>query len=277
MQREEKDKLKVLGTFLTKYPNTTAVIEGHTDNVGDAADNMRLSQRRADNVVSYLADNLHIAKARLVAVGYGETRPVADNGTEEGKRANRRIDAVVACATDVEGLTVKPARVTMALLVEFDRNMADVKPQYHDDLRTVAEFLKAHPNVTATVEGHTANTQASPELALEISQRRAQNILNYLVNNFGIERSRLTAEGFGDTRRFAYNTTFEGSRKTAGSTSSSITGNDAGRSRHCGRLIAGRRRARGAWGRPGERSDGADTRSCGSRSNRCKMGRLTKG
>ena len=210
MQREETEKLKVLGTFMTKYPNTTAVIEGHTDNVGTADDNMKLSQRRADGVVSYLVGELHIASSRLQAVGYGETRPVADNATQEGKRANRRIDAVIACASDVEGLSVKPARVTMALLIEFDRDQAAVKPQYRDDLRRVADFLKSHPAVTATIEGHTANTQTTAAQAQAISLLRAQNILNYLVDNFGIERSRLMAEGFGDERRFAYNTTFEG-------------------------------------------------------------------
>jgi OmpA-OmpF porin, OOP family len=213
MRREEKEKLRVLGTFLTKYPNTTAVIEGHTDNVGNAEDNKKLSQRRADNVVSYLVGDLHIANFRLQAVGYGDTRPVADNATQEGKRENRRIDAVVACATDVEGLSVKPARVTMALLIDFDPEQAEVKPHYHDDLRNVADFLKAHPTVTATIEGHTANTQATPALAQALSLRRAQNILKYLVDNFGIDSSRLTAEGYGDTRRFAYNTTFEGQQE----------------------------------------------------------------
>jgi OOP family OmpA-OmpF porin len=48
---------------------------------------------------------------------------------------------------------------------------------------------------------------------MEISQRRAQNVVNYLVDNFGIERSRLTAEGFGQTRRFAYNTSLEGQQE----------------------------------------------------------------
>lgn len=77
----------------------------------------------------------------------------------------------------------------------------------------MANFLKAHPSVTATIEGHTANLQTTPKLAQEISQRRAQNVVNYLVDNFGIARSRLTAEGFGDTRRFAYNTSLEGQQE----------------------------------------------------------------
>ena len=65
IQPKEKEKLTVLGTFLNKYPDTTAVIEGHADNVGSAEDNMTLSQRRADSVVSYLVTDLHIAPSRL--------------------------------------------------------------------------------------------------------------------------------------------------------------------------------------------------------------------
>jgi OOP family OmpA-OmpF porin len=163
--------------------------------------------------VNYLVDSFQISPSRLTAVGYGDTRPVADNRTEEGKRLNRRIDAVIACVTDIAGLTVIPARITMAMQIEFDQNKADIRPQYRDDLRKVADFLNANPSVTATVEGHTANLQMTPELALEISQRRAQNVVNYLVDNFGIARSRLTAAGFGNTRRFAYNTSAEGQQE----------------------------------------------------------------
>jgi len=213
MQREEKEKLAVVGTYLTKYPETTGVIEGHTDNIGTPEHNLELSQRRAESVVSYLVDTLHIDPTRLNAVGYGDTRPVADNGTEEGKRENRRIDAVVGCVTDIAGLTVKPARITMAMVLEFDQNDATVKPQHHDELQKVANFLKVNPSVTATVEGHTGNLQATPALAMEISRRRAQNVVNYLVDNFGIARSRLSAEGFGQTRRFAYNTSLEGQQE----------------------------------------------------------------
>ena len=213
IQREEKEKLAVLGTFLNKYPQTSAVIEGHTDNVGSPEENLRLSKRRAESVVAYLTDNLHVARGRLTAIGYGDTRPVGDNSTQEGKRMNRRIGAVVACATDIQGLSVAPARLTMALLIEFDGHKADIRPEYRDELRQLADFLKANPSVTATVEGHTGNLQATPEQAMKISQTRAQNVVDYLVTEFGIARSRLSAEGFGRTRRFAYNTSLEGQQE----------------------------------------------------------------
>ncbi len=213
LEREDMEKLAVVGTFLTKYPGTTAVIEGHTDNVGTEEHNLKLSKQRAESVVTYLVDTTHVDRSRLSAVGYGWTRPIADNATEEGKRENRRINAVVSCVTDFEGLTVKPARITMALDVEFDLEKDEVKPEYRGELRKVANFLKANPAVTATVEGHAGQVKTTEASAMAISKRRAENVVTYLVDNFGIERSRLSAEGFGKARRFAYSTTLEGQQE----------------------------------------------------------------
>jgi OOP family OmpA-OmpF porin len=213
IQREAKENLAALGIFMKKFPDTSAVIEGHTDDVGSDDYNLKLSQRRAESVVDYLANNNGIAASRLSAVGYGESRPLVSNATEEGKRQNRRVDAVIACVTDVAGLKVAPARVTMALQMEFDRNRAEVKPEYSNDLRKVADFMRDNPAVTATVEGHTGNLQGTPREAMDISQRRAHNVVNSLVDDFGVARSRLAAEGFGETRRFAYNTSLEGQQE----------------------------------------------------------------
>jgi len=209
VQREAEEKAEKVATFMRKYPDTTAVIEGHTDEVGTSADNMRLSQTRAENVVAYLVKR-GIARTRLQAVGYGETRPIADNKTEIGRRLNRRINAIIACATDIEGIEPVPARITMAMEMEFDTNSATLRPQYSAELRKVANFMKANPRVTATVEGHTSNQSGTAEQAMQLSQRRAQNVVNALVTQFGVERTRLFAAGFGETRRFAYNTSVEG-------------------------------------------------------------------
>jgi OOP family OmpA-OmpF porin len=212
VQREAEEKIDKVAIFMRKYPKTTAIIEGHTDEVGSAPDNMKLSERRAENVVTYLVDRGGIARSRLKAVGYGETRPIGDNTTEAGKRLNRRINAVIACATDIEGIPPIPDRITMAMELEFDRNSDVVRPQYREELRKVANFLKVNPKVTATVEGHTGNLQTTPQLAMQISQRRAQNVVSTLAD-FGVARSRLAAEGFGQTRRFAYNTSLEGQQE----------------------------------------------------------------
>ena len=89
------DEIARVGDFMKKYPETTAVIEGHTDNVGGKAYNERLSQRRADAVRKYLIDKFGIAASRLTAKGYGFAKPVADNKTAEGRQKNRRIEASI--------------------------------------------------------------------------------------------------------------------------------------------------------------------------------------
>jgi len=212
VQRDAEEKTEKVAIFMRKYPDTTAVIEGHSDEVGSSADNMKLSQSRADNVVSYLAKR-GIDRSRLKAVGYGETRPIASNNTEIGKRLNRRIDAVIACATDIAGLVPAPTRVTMAMDMEFDTNSAEIRPQYREELRRVANFIKSHPGVTATVEGHTSNLQGSAAQAQQLSQRRAENVVNTMVKDFGVDRTRLFAQGYGENRRFAYNTSAEGQQE----------------------------------------------------------------
>ncbi len=201
--RVNNENLLVLATFMDAYPETTARIEGHTDNVGTETANQRLSLQRAQSVVDYLVTEHRIARKRLTAVGFGEMRPLADNVTDAGKQANRRIHAVINCATDIKGLQPLPARVTLAMELAFDTDSAMVKGQYHDELETVANYLRVNPELTATLEGHTDNT--SPATAQQVSKARAQSVADYLVTKFGIERSRLSVEGFGSTRRDTYN------------------------------------------------------------------------
>jgi OmpA-OmpF porin, OOP family len=69
-------------------------IQGHTDNVGQPAANLKLSQDRAAAVKAYLVQNAGIAAARLTTAGYGDTKPVAANTTETGRAQNRRVELV---------------------------------------------------------------------------------------------------------------------------------------------------------------------------------------
>lgn len=93
------DKLKVaslsqldaLILILNKYPGAKLTIEGHTDSVGKDDYNMTLSQKRSNSVKQYLTSK-GIEEARLVAVGFGETKPVATNNTALGKAKNRRVE-----------------------------------------------------------------------------------------------------------------------------------------------------------------------------------------
>ena len=85
------EPLNQLADILTRYPNAKLTIEGHTDNTGSNAHNMKLSNDRAKAVVDYLVSK-GIDAGRLTAVGFGEEKPVTTNKTAEGRTLNRRVE-----------------------------------------------------------------------------------------------------------------------------------------------------------------------------------------
>jgi outer membrane protein OmpA-like peptidoglycan-associated protein len=90
LQAASQEQLANIAAILKAYPQIRVRIGGYTDNTGDAAINLRLSEERADNVMDELV-RLGIDPDRMSARGYGDENPVADNGTEEGRQKNRRI------------------------------------------------------------------------------------------------------------------------------------------------------------------------------------------
>ena len=89
-------QIEAVANFMQKYPETNTIIEGHTDSKGSDSYNMGLSQRRAEAVKQELVVKYGVAPNRLRTVGYGETRPVDTNATEEGRYNNRRVVATVS-------------------------------------------------------------------------------------------------------------------------------------------------------------------------------------
>jgi len=92
-------EVEKVAKFMEKYPQVKGIIEGHTDSVGSAKYNLKLSQRRAESVVNMLVGKFGISESRLSAKGYGLTRPIADNSTRDGRQMNRRIVANFGCVT----------------------------------------------------------------------------------------------------------------------------------------------------------------------------------
>jgi outer membrane protein OmpA-like peptidoglycan-associated protein len=78
-----------------EFPTSHIAIEGHTDSKGEDTFNQKLSQKRADAIRTYLVANLGINPGRIVAVGYGESKPIASNDTNQGRAMNRRVDVVI--------------------------------------------------------------------------------------------------------------------------------------------------------------------------------------
>ncbi|MEM8770244.1 MAG: OmpA family protein [Pseudomonadota bacterium] len=88
------DTLNSVAIVLDEFDKTTVTVYGHADSTGPEDYNQQLSQRRALSVSNYLAAQ-GVSPGRLQAVGFGESRPIADNATESGRRLNRRVEVVI--------------------------------------------------------------------------------------------------------------------------------------------------------------------------------------
>jgi OOP family OmpA-OmpF porin len=88
---EARRILDKVAETLQAYPDIDVELEGHTDNIGTPAYNLGLSERRANSVKAYLVGK-GINPQRMTPVGYGLSRPIADNSTEEGREENRRVE-----------------------------------------------------------------------------------------------------------------------------------------------------------------------------------------
>ncbi|MGN0927369.1 OmpA family protein [Ectopseudomonas mendocina] len=95
VKQESYGDIKALADFMKQYPQTSTVVEGHTDSVGSDVYNQGLSERRASAVRDVLVNQYGVESGRVQAVGYGESRPVADNATADGRAINRRVEAEV--------------------------------------------------------------------------------------------------------------------------------------------------------------------------------------
>ena len=91
LRPESYQELDLWVKFLLENRELRMEIDGHTDSIGTDAYNQKLSERRAKAVVNYLVKN-GVDKARIKAVGFGESQPVATNDTPEGRQLNRRVE-----------------------------------------------------------------------------------------------------------------------------------------------------------------------------------------
>ena len=100
IKSENFDLLAKVEKAIDVFPRSELTIEGHTDSFGGDDLNQKLSQERAESVQQYMINAMRIPTYRLIATGYGETHPVANNETESGRARNRRIDIVIKPALE---------------------------------------------------------------------------------------------------------------------------------------------------------------------------------
>jgi OmpA-OmpF porin, OOP family len=89
-------EIEKLATYLKENPNSTVVIEGHTDDTGAASYNQTVSEKRAKAIADVLIRTFEIDETRVRAIGYGEQEPLVNNDSAENRQANRRVVAVIS-------------------------------------------------------------------------------------------------------------------------------------------------------------------------------------
>jgi outer membrane protein OmpA-like peptidoglycan-associated protein len=108
LRGEAKTNLEKLAVILNKYPDTKIVIEGHTDSDGTEEYNLDLSRLRAQSVANFVSTN-QVDPTRFTIMGYGETQPVAENTTIDGKQANRRVEIAIFANDKLKGVAKQQA------------------------------------------------------------------------------------------------------------------------------------------------------------------------
>ncbi len=146
---ESRSSLEKVAEALNADPYARAVIEGHTDDRGDAAFNLELSRKRADAVMMYLVDEFDIDPSQLSAIGYGEERPVADNETEANRRKNRRVEVVVI-KDEAESQEQENAAVSASQYTEKDA--IEAESMYAPKYTLLVSSFKSRENAEVLVE-----------------------------------------------------------------------------------------------------------------------------
>ncbi len=109
LRPEAKENLVKLAKILNKYDDTNILLEGHTDSDGSEEHNMALSERRARSVAAFLVQQ-SVSSPRLTIMWYGESQPIADNSTPEGKQLNRRVEVAIMANQDLKQAAEDKAR-----------------------------------------------------------------------------------------------------------------------------------------------------------------------
>jgi len=197
---------------LQKFPDTRWRIEGHMDSNGSKRYLRNLSLERAKAVLEYFSYFGGLKRENFQVFGMGDNFPIGDNGTEEGRKQNRRIDIIAEESSSNSGSTEKQEEEFNQFILKgddtFESNTATMKELAKILLNEIAVYIKSQPESKWRIEGYMDN-QGSVTLLKKLSTQRANAVYDYLISE-GLSPDQFTVSGFGSASPNADNNTDEG-------------------------------------------------------------------
>jgi outer membrane protein OmpA-like peptidoglycan-associated protein len=223
--------LSVIGEVLKGYPASKFNIAGHTDGDGTNEKNLRLSKLRSKTVARYLTEFKGIPETSIFSEWFGEEKPLASNETEEGNQRNRRVEiklvdsrfdagasnnqikkeTIAAVETKPQPTTSLPAKEEPKVVktpkeeleeigqnIRFKTGTDSLSKGQKRNIDKINVILKENPTMKVKIEAHTDNLKYNVDNKT-LSENRAKAILEAL-KNAGVDVSRVSIEGFGDTK-----------------------------------------------------------------------------
>jgi len=153
LKQEAKDNLTEVAAILkTLLSDSNVEIEGHSDSLGNAANNERLSQQRADAVLNHLVSR-NVESTRLKAKGYGSAKPIAANATPEGRAKNRRVELVIE-AEEIPELPEQTMRVALPIAAPVAVAQPIPQEPVQNQLQHTRHGLLARVNINSFSSGN---------------------------------------------------------------------------------------------------------------------------
>ncbi|MGJ8690993.1 MAG: OmpA family protein [Thalassotalea sp.] len=173
-------------------------------------DNKYIDQSGQIGLIYFFGDSAKATPAKVIEAPKAAPQPVAakpvvakpKDSDNDGvfDNADKCPNTPASDKVDSLGCTIfTDEELSQQLLINFDNNQAVIKPNFVSEAAKIADFLAQYPHINMTIEGHTSS-QGSAAYNQTLSQKRADAVVALLVSKFNVEKSRLTAVGYGETR-----------------------------------------------------------------------------
>lgn len=215
IDRRQAERIDKIGTLLRDNPGSQALIAGHSDGLGDEQLARLNSEQRAQVVKQAIIKKYGVAPERLQIIALGKLQPLASNATESGRQRNRRVEVTLTgyySATSAGMRAAKPPVAGRAVTLNYKSGEIETGARFLAELDALGAYLSSHPEAVAAIDGYT-DSKGSAQINLQLSQRRADAVKNYLALRHNISIDRLKSASHGVAAPVASNETDAGRQK----------------------------------------------------------------